>query len=177
MARQLSNFTCCVCSATVRAMGGGLFTRCDSCKAAGKFVPRQRYRAGVLSGKSLAGAAVTAAVRDGSLQHPSNFACADCRRPAQQYDHRDYNKPLQVVAVCRRCNLLRGPAIPLIGSIEQVVDHGRVPYVNRCSVAKLFRTMGLPVERLAAMPRRLEITHWRELVPLFAAGPNNHKER
>lgn len=38
------------------------------------------------------------------------IACADCGERAEQYDHRDYEKPLDVQPVCRKCNLRRGPA-------------------------------------------------------------------
>lgn len=51
-------------------------------------------------------------IRKGLLPHPSTLTCVDCGRPAQQYDHRDYGKPLDVHAVCRSCNLRRGSAIP-----------------------------------------------------------------
>ena len=36
--------------------------------------------------------------------------CVDCGQPATCYDHRDYDKPLDVRAVCQSCNLRRGPA-------------------------------------------------------------------
>jgi hypothetical protein len=39
-----------------------------------------------------------------------DFACADCGKPATDYDHRDYRKPLEVEPVCHSCNLKRGPA-------------------------------------------------------------------
>lgn len=39
--------------------------------------------------------------------------CIDCGKPATDYDHRDYNKPLDVEPTCRSCNIKRGPAIPL----------------------------------------------------------------
>ncbi len=54
--------------------------------------------------------AVAKAVRKGDLRPASAFACADCGGAASQYDHRDYTKPLQVVPVCRSCNVMRGPA-------------------------------------------------------------------
>ena len=38
-------------------------------------------------------------------------ACVDCGARASCYDHRDYNKPLDVDPVCRSCNYKRGPAI------------------------------------------------------------------
>ena len=36
--------------------------------------------------------------------------CVDCAEPATRYDHRDYDKPLDVEPVCRSCNQKRGPA-------------------------------------------------------------------
>lgn len=38
--------------------------------------------------------------------------CVDCGNIATGYDHRDYNKPLDVDPVCNSCNLIRGPALP-----------------------------------------------------------------
>jgi len=39
--------------------------------------------------------------------------CEDCGRDAECYDHRDYNKPLDVEPVCRQCNSIRGAGIPM----------------------------------------------------------------
>lgn len=39
-----------------------------------------------------------------------SIPCIDCGEPAEHYDHRDYNKPLDISAVCRSCNYKRGPA-------------------------------------------------------------------
>jgi len=41
--------------------------------------------------------------------------CFYCSVQATEYDHRDYNKPLDVDPVCHSCNLLLGPAIPWDG--------------------------------------------------------------
>lgn len=57
---------------------------------------------------------VTKAIRDGYLPSPSTLTCLDCGAPAQVYDHRDYNKPLDVEHVCHACNIKRGPAIPFV---------------------------------------------------------------
>ena len=38
------------------------------------------------------------------------YACTDCGGTAEQYDHRDYSRPLDVEPVCRRCNHRRGKA-------------------------------------------------------------------
>ncbi len=41
------------------------------------------------------------------------FLCVDCQKNrANQYDHRDYSKPLMVEPVCNSCNGKRGSAIP-----------------------------------------------------------------
>jgi hypothetical protein len=62
------------------------------------------------SRRAEAGTLVAKAIREGRLQRPSAFACVDCGRAAEQYDHRDYTQPLAVEPVCRSCNVLRGPA-------------------------------------------------------------------
>lgn len=41
-------------------------------------------------------------ILDGSIP------CVDCGRPAAVYDHRDYDRPLDVEPVCRPCNSRRG---------------------------------------------------------------------
>ena len=67
---------------------------------------------GKRSGATKAHARVHAAISKGLLTKASNCLCVDCGKQARDYDHRDYNKPLDVQPVCRRCNKLRGPAIP-----------------------------------------------------------------
>ena len=57
--------------------------------------------------------AVKKAVKDGLLAPVKTLFCVDCGKPAECYDHRDYNKPIDVVPVCRKCNFQRGSAIPL----------------------------------------------------------------
>lgn len=39
-------------------------------------------------------------------------SCSYCDKRAIQYDHRDYNKPLEVMPVCQSCNKKLGCAIP-----------------------------------------------------------------
>lgn len=65
------------------------------------------------AGQREAAKAIQHEVSYGDMPRPDNFWCVDCGRLAQCYDHRDYNWPLRVEPVCRRCNALRGPAIPL----------------------------------------------------------------
>jgi hypothetical protein len=56
-------------------------------------------------------AAVKKAIVKGHLPKASALACTDCGKRARDWDHRDYRKPLDVQAVCRPCNLKRGPAL------------------------------------------------------------------
>ena len=49
-------------------------------------------------------------VRAGAIKPASELVCVDCGAQGKDYDHREYLKPLQVVPVCRSCNLRRGPA-------------------------------------------------------------------
>ena len=65
------------------------------------------------NGAGKARAAVSQAVRSGKLPPAKSCACVDCGGPALDYDHRDYNKPMEVEPVCRSCNKLRGPAKPV----------------------------------------------------------------
>lgn len=60
----------------------------------------------------LATRAVVKQIRQGLLPKAKDCFCVDCGDPAFDYDHRDYNRPLDVQPVCRACNGRRGPAIP-----------------------------------------------------------------
>lgn len=65
------------------------------------------------NGQAQAAYQVNKAVKKGILPHVSTLICVDCGKPAQCYEHRDYNKPLEVVPTCKSCNTRRGSAIPL----------------------------------------------------------------
>ena len=65
------------------------------------------------SGQKQAKEAAHYAVRSGKLPDlkVDYVVCCDCGKSrATQWEHRDYNKRLQVDPVCQSCNLLRGPA-------------------------------------------------------------------
>ncbi len=64
-------------------------------------------------GRNKAHGIVHKAVKEGKLEPPTNFSCVDCGLKAIFYEHRDYNKPLEVVPICRLCNIKRGSAIHL----------------------------------------------------------------
>ena len=42
------------------------------------------------------------------------IACTDCHKPACEYDHREYARPLDVAPVCHRCNIARGAALEML---------------------------------------------------------------
>lgn len=55
---------------------------------------------------------VRSAIKQGILPAlDGSIACVDCGVPANEYDHRDYGRPLDVQPVCRCCNKSRGTAI------------------------------------------------------------------
>lgn len=157
----------CGCCGAVEPARGAANYRCRACRLAGLRVYHRRHD--YFLGKDDAGSAVSSAIRSGLLPSPRGLVCADCSGPAVEYDHRDYNKPTEVAPVCRSCNLKRGPAIPVHGSIPRVVARGAVPYRLRLRAEQMLRVMGLPVDALADMPAKLTLDHWRELLPLFAA--------
>jgi hypothetical protein len=111
--RKVGNqFVCVTCAApvsisnVVRNFVGP--RHCDEC---GRL---HRYAKDVLSGRTMAARAIQHARADGRLTPLAGCACVDCGAPAVQYDHRDYNEPLKVEPVCRSCNVIRGPALPVI---------------------------------------------------------------
>ncbi len=63
-----------------------------------------------------AAAAVHRAVKNGELPNlkKSIVPCKDCGSRAKVYDHRDYNKPLEVSPVCAGCNVMRGTNAPIL---------------------------------------------------------------
>lgn len=91
--------TCAMCREPKRVANLGNYRRyCNTCQPI----------AWVERGK--AQFKVAAAIRRGTLAHPSKFDCVDCGAKACVYDHRRYSAPLDVVPVCKRCNNRRGPA-------------------------------------------------------------------
>lgn len=49
--------------------------------------------------------------------------CVDCGKRAFYYDHRYYSRPLDVVPVCRGCNIKRGPARDLADVIRNGIGY------------------------------------------------------
>lgn len=85
-------------------------------------------------------AAVAKAIATGALMRPATYKCVDCDKQAQQYDHRDYRKPLDVDPVCRSCNQRRGRAL---------FDHLAIPTSPRL-LARWMRATGADAKSVAA---------------------------
>ena len=69
--------------------------------------------------------AVKKAIKAGDLKElDGSVLCVDCGDSASVYDHRDYEKPLDVEPVCRSCNGKRG------ASIQRPVDWNN--YAGKC---------------------------------------------
>lgn len=163
----LINVRCGLCGAVERRSGGGGQYRCGACKAAGLRV-RPSTRPDYL-GKQAAQYEIALAIREGRLVHPTSLTCTDCDSPAVEYEHRDYNQPLCVDPICRRCNLRRGPAIPLRGSLSAIVSTGGVPYRLRSNAERMLVAMGAQVPQLD-LPTRLTTEHWRAILAHLPAG-------
>lgn len=103
MTGRVKKFTCARCGAVDEVTGGSVNYHCSDCR---KSVGMPDLKAP----KYLAHQAVAKARKQGLLPDPKTLQCEDCSAKAIEYDHRDYSKPLSVSAVCRRCNLRRGPA-------------------------------------------------------------------
>ena len=76
--------------------------RSPYCRPCSKRVFEARQRASIT---------LRQAIFRGELPHPKSMICVDCGKPAFDYDHRDYTKPLEADPVCRSCNQMRGPAL------------------------------------------------------------------
>lgn len=70
--------------------------------------------------------AVAKAIEAGALPAlDGSVPCRDCGARARIYDHRSYAKPLEVDAVCVRCNHRRGPAIEHAGIVRRPWSYRR----------------------------------------------------
>lgn len=74
---------------------------------------KDRARKSTQSGQKAAMSQVHRAIQNNKLINLaiSYINCSDCKSRATVYDHRDYNKPLEVEPVCRGCNYQRGKAV------------------------------------------------------------------
>ena len=100
---KAKKFTCKGCGVVNEVVGGTSNYHCLTCRTA-------LGMRDLSTPKYLAHQAVAKARKQGLLADPRTLMCSDCEAQAIEYDHRDYSQPLVVSAVCRRCNLKRGPA-------------------------------------------------------------------
>lgn len=105
------------------------------------------YRA-YATGSALAMAAVFKAKNAGKLQPASSFPCVDCGAPAEHYEHRDYNRPLDVEPTCRSCNYRRGNAKPKSWSFDEFwAYYSSLEVSKRIPFARLTRDDFEPIRR------------------------------
>lgn len=166
---KLKRFKCYVCGTVEHVTGGSHMFLCSACKP--RRAEHGRYvRHSILNGREEAMSAVAQAIKTGKLLHPSLLTCADCNGQAIEYDHRDYGRPLDVAPVCRRCNLLRGPAIPVPGFFSSSIRQGHSPYRLNKRVRQLFEAIGADPSVLDDMPPLLTLDHWQILLPVIQAA-------
>ena len=84
----------------------------DVCGKQDVYCPHCRFVAKMLQSSALG--KVRHAVKSGKLAPVRSLKCVDCSAPATLYEHRSYDRPLDVVPVCYRCNRRRGPAVFVI---------------------------------------------------------------
>ena len=90
--------------------------------------PCAKHRYYVLTAaRSAASSAVANAVRRGTLMPARSYYCTDCPREAEQFDHRDYTRPLDVDPVCRSCNVMRGHADVWPEWVSRLLERGPTP--------------------------------------------------
>lgn len=147
---SLARFTCHICKEVERVRGGSRRFICSKCRNDGF---------SIASGQAYASGQVHKGIRENILPHPRGLPCSDCYGIAVCYDHRDYNKPLSVDPVCRRCNRLRGPAIPRTGFFADCFTRGTAPYRQKDCMERIFEMLDIPVD-LSAVPRRVRFEHW-----------------
>lgn len=97
--------------------------RVTECVGCGADITRRSVKTGVtcldgwgcpyIAAKLAAHRAVWRAVHSGAMPPAFAYFCVDCGADAHEYDHRDYNRPLDVDPVCRSCNRRRGTSAPI----------------------------------------------------------------
>lgn len=104
-------------------------------------------------------AKVHRAIKKGVLPPARSCVCTDCGKPARHYDHRDYNKPLEVDPVCESCNHLRGPAIPRKGYFAEFFVNGHIHYSSRKRMGQILALAGIDAD-LSDFPGRVKPKDW-----------------
>lgn len=115
----------------------------------------------------LAHSYVATAIYHGDLPKlDGSVKCVDCGDAANEYDHRDYKKPMEVEPVCMGCNQLRGPgvnAFPAEGKQKRLsrlkrhyMKYGE-PSIKAARIQKEFKPMAMNTYREEAGVRRQNV--------------------
>lgn len=103
---------CPVCGMEFRRHGKA--KTCHGCsRSKERVLAKARKEANSFGFNWVAHRLVGVAIFNGFIPPASQFFCVDCGAKAREYDHRDYNKPLDVEPVCSSCNQKRSHGIPL----------------------------------------------------------------
>ena len=78
--------------------------------------------------------AVHKEIKAGRLKPITECICVDCGRPAEHYDHRDYNRPIDVDPVCAVCNARRGSAVEYSSEVAAFLETGIMQPSAACEV-------------------------------------------
>lgn len=167
---KLKRFNCLECG-EVEMRKGGPHHVCLTCVFTLPKYERQMKQ--VMSGQREAVRAVAAAIYSGALPKPADKECVDCGSQAHEYDHRDYNAPLDVEPVCRSCNRQRGHALPAHGFITKFLATGGVPYKRKRLLRPLLNRMGIDAPELDDMPPLLGSEHWQILSRHFVVSASH----
>lgn len=115
-------YQCRRCSAEFQAFPMGRHWYCDECQSA-SYEARRR-----------ASKWMSLAIRTGRLLPARTFRCVDCgEKWATAWEHRDYDKPLDVDPTCDSCNFRRGPAFfrpPVISRAHPATAAKIIPEVT-----------------------------------------------
>ena len=118
---SLSRFKCTKCNAIEMVAGGSCDYKCAPCRTVNGVDPLK-------TSQYLAHKAVARSIAIGEMPKATSLICVDCGKQAEQYDHRDYGKPLEVAPVCRSCNCLRGASTDKIRDrVEAALARQKLP--------------------------------------------------
>lgn len=98
---------------------------------------------------------VNAIIRQANLPPADGQTCVDCGKRAFHYDHRYYSRPLDVVPVCRVCNIRRGAARDLADVIRNGIGYNPGRSVEVDHLAEIPAAANLPASIQEAEKRAI----------------------
>ncbi len=125
-------------------------------------------------GARLASLVLGRAIRAGELRSAKAFKCFDCGNPAGCYDHRDYDKPLVVDAVCVGCNARRGSATPKDWTFDEMLEaffSARSEWATKCGWQSARSEAGIVAELRRAYDHVYAPPPWARRVRFGATKP------